>query len=315
MNDISTVFVTGGLGFIGSHLVDRLIDEEYDVIVLDDFSSGLESNVSQIRNPKLRVVRGSVLDTKVLADCMKNADAVVHLAAIVSVQRSLSEPHLTHDVNVTGTLNLLSEGVRQRVRKFIFASSAAVYGRSENLPLREEYPVNPLSPYGASKAAAEAYCTAFSKSMQMDTVILRFMNVYGPRRSSSQYAGVMIKFAEAVRKGDPLVIYGDGQQTRDFTYVTDIVDAMILSLKSKTDSGVPMNIGTGKPHTINQLARIFEEIGGLSVQRRFMNERPGEIRSSYGDITLARQSIGYQPKVELAEGVRRFMEWYRTKAN
>jgi UDP-glucose 4-epimerase len=308
--------VTGGLGFIGSHLVDRLVDGANDVTVLDDLSSGSKTNLMRPDSPHLKIIRGSILNRDQVAQSMKGADAVVHLAAIVSVQRSISEPNLTHDVNVTGTLNLLSEAARQEIDKFVFASSAAVYGKSKSLPLREDSPVNPLSPYGASKAASEAYCKAFFESMKLATVILRFMNVYGPRRSSGAYAGVMMKFAEAISNDKPLIIYGDGEQSRDFTYVSDIVDAIVLSLESEKTKGVLMNVGTGKPHTINQLAEVFEDLrDGRPAGRQFMSERTGDIRSSYADISVAKNCIGYEPRIELKSGVREFMDWYRNQTN
>src|SRR5205807_4921286 len=169
-------------------------DNGYDVTVLDNFAAGRKSNITAVQSPKLRIIQGDVRDTDSVAKSVTGAEIVVHLAAIVNVQRSISEPHLTHDVNVTGTLNLLAESSAQKIRRFVFASSAAVYGRSKNLPLREDTALNPLSPYGASKAASEAYCRAYFESMGLDTVTLRFMNIYGPRRSSGLYAGVLMKF-------------------------------------------------------------------------------------------------------------------------
>lgn len=308
------ILVTGGAGFIGSHLVDRLINDGYDVTVLDNFSSGRESNIAEVQSPKLSIICGDVRDIDSVAKSVRGADIVVHLAAIVNVQRSISEPHLTHDVNVTGTLNLLAESARQKIRRFIFASSAAVYGRSKSLPLREDNPINPLSPYGASKAASEAYCRAYFESIGLDTVTLRFMNIYGPRRSSGLYAGVMMKFAEAICNDQPLVIYGDGEQSRDFTYVSDVVEAIILSMQSEKASGSLLNVGTGKPHTINQLAGVFADINDKNTQRQFKDSRVGDIRISYADITRASESIGYSPRVALGSGVKEFMDWYRREA-
>ncbi len=293
--------------------MDRLIADKHEVVVLDNFSSGQESNIAVAQSPKLRIIRGDIRDRECVAKSILQADIVVHLAAIVNVQRSLSEPNLTHDVNVAGTLNLLVESARQNVRRFIFASSAAVYGRSKNLPLQEASLVNPLSPYGASKAACEAYCRAYFESMGLDTVVLRFMNIYGPRRSSGLYAGVMMRFAEAISKNKPLVIYGDGNQSRDFTYVSDVVEAIVLSIHSKRAPGGLMNVGTGKPHTINQLVRAFGKVCNRKIRRKFMNARAGDIRSSYADITKARNILGYSPKIALEPGVRRFMEWYRSQ--
>lgn len=311
-----TILVTGGLGFIGSHLVDRLIREGFDVIVLDDYSSGRESNLESIGSRNLKIIRGTILDRKVAAIAVEKANTVVHLAAIVSVQRSIAEPYLSHEVNVTGTLNLLLEASKNKVQKFVFGSSAAVYGKSEILPLQEILPLNPMSPYGASKAASEAYCKAFFESMGLNTVILRFMNVYGPRRSSGLYAGVMTKFAEAISTHQPLVIYGDGEQSRDFTYVSDIVDAIRLSIESEKANGVLMNVGTGKPTTINQLAETFEQLSkGPIVKRRYMKPRLGDIRSSYADISIARKIIGFTPKTELESGVHEFLNWYGHRVN
>jgi len=307
--------VTGGLGFIGSHLVDRLIQDAKKVTILDDLSSGQQESLrAHVSDSSLRLVRGDICETSKLDGALKGADAVVHLAAIVSVTRSIREPELVNRVNVTGTLKLLETCARNRIRRFVYASSAAVYGRNSSPPLKEDDPIRSLSAYGASKAAGEAYCQAYHETHGLETVILRLMNVYGPRANTGAYSGVMTKFAEAVMSGKPLVIYGDGEQTRDFTYISDVVNAIVLALHEEEGVDQIFNVGTGVPTTINQLARVFISISGKEGQIRHVKARRGEVRHSYADISKAKRLLGYRPRVDLQTGLSEFLRWHRETA-
>lgn len=308
------IVVTGGLGFIGSHVVDRLIEDNYNVTVLDDLSSGQLDNLdTHLSNSSFRFVKGDIGDRAKVEEALTGADTVIHLAAIVSVIRSILEPELIHQVNVMGTLNLLDECIKRKISRFVFASSAAVYGRCSNLPLNEEYLTDPLSPYAAAKVAGEAYCQAYYATYGLDTVILRFMNVYGPRTSAGLYSGVMIKFADAIANKKPLTIYGDGEQTRDFTYVSDVVEAIILALNQSEASGEIFNVGTGVQKTVNQLADLFIDLCDSKPQIRYRRARKGEVKHSYADVSKAKRILKYHPKIDLPTGVERFLKWYRSR--
>ena len=304
--------VTGGAGFIGSHVVDRLIQDKYEVIVFDNLSQGLNENIEgHLDNPQFTLQKEDIKNKDKINNALIDAYAVINLAAIVSVIRSIQEPELVHNINVTGNLNLLNTSLKQNVKKFIFASSAAIYGANENLPLKIDYPFNPLSPYAASKVAGEAYCQAYHETYGLNTIILRFMNIYGPR-SIGIYSGVITKFSEAITKKKPLTIYGDGEQTRDFTYVTDAVDTILLALNTKEAQGKTFNIGTGKPTSINQLANLFKNITNNPKQQiQYKDPRKGEIKHSYADITKTTKILGHKPKINLETGIQKYLKWYQ----
>lgn len=312
---LKKIVVTGGAGFIGSHLVDNLILKGYNVKVIDNLSQGLLENIKKhITNDKFEFIKEDIQNKEKINKALNGADVVIHLAAVVSVIRSIKEPELVNSVNVTGTLNVLNACVKQNVKRFIFASSAAVYGGNVNLPVKVECAVNPLSPYAASKAAGEAYCKAYFDSFGLETIILRFMNIYGTRRSTGLYSGVMIKFAEAITKKEPLTIFGDGYQSRDFTYVNDVVNAIILAINKEDAKGETFNIGTGTPTTINELANKFIKITKNSNQKiMYTDPRKGEIRHSYADISKTKKILGYEPKTNQEEALRDFIDWYKNK--
>ena len=309
------IMVTGGLGFIGSNLVDHLISTD-EVTVLDDLSSGRIGNVSRhLKNPKFRFVRGSVLNPGMIDEAIGGASAVVHLAAVVSVALSIEKPLLVHRVNVEGTLNVLESCLKHSVEKFVFASSAAVYGNDLTPPFREDYQSNPSNLYGATKGAGEAYVKAYAETHNLKTVILRLMNVYGPRRSPGPYAGVITKFAEAISLGKPLTVYGNGDQTRDFVHVSDAILAMTSALHKEQAIGHTFNIGTGKPTTVSKLAVIFSRLTEPRSQITHMPERKGEVRASWSNIEKAKEVLGYQPKVSLENGIKSFIQWYNNDEN
>lgn len=297
------VLVTGGSGFIGSHLVDRLVAEGYGVRVLDDLSSGkLENIAGHLRDGGLEFVQGDVRDSSVVSKCLDGVDAVVHLAALIDIAASVANPDLTYDVNVTGTFNLLKQAEKTKVTKFVFASSTAVYGDAKVLPIKEDSVLSPISPYAASKAAGEAFCSAFSNCYGLDTVRLRFFNVYGPRSGITEYSGVITKFLGRAVNGQDLIIYGDGEQTRDFIYVSDVVEALMRALKTDVKGDV-FNVCTGSPTTINKLVKTLRAVTERNLVVRHSAPRTGDILFSNGDPSKAAQKIGFKAKVSLKTGL------------
>jgi len=296
--------VTGGAGFIGSGVVDRLISKGYSVVVLDNFYSGRIENLKRhLSCDGFRLVEGDVRDGKAVRDAMRGVDAVIHLAALIDVEGSVTDPLETHDVNVNGTLNLLYEAVKHGVKRFLFASSAAVYGDGDSLPLREDSPLRPVSPYAASKVAAEHYCSAFFRSYGLGTVILRYFNVYGPRQEHNPYGGVITRFLYNALSDKPLVVFGDGEQCRDFVHVDDVVEATLLALKSDNAVGEVFNVCTGKPTAISELANIAVEVVGKSVQVTHSKPRKGDVKRNYGDPSKAEKALGFVAMVSLRNGL------------
>jgi len=300
------VLVTGGAGFIGSHLVDRLANEGCRVVVLDDLSSGSLENIrGHLDSGKVRFIEGDVRGSEAVEEAMKGADLVCHSAAVVSVPYSMREPLLTHEVNATGTLNLLIASRNHEVERFVYLSTCAVYGEPEYLPVDEAHPTNPVSPYAASKLAAEHYCMAFQQAYGLKTVILRPFNVYGPRQND----GVVAEFVQRVKKGDPPIIYGNGGQTRDFVYVWDAVDAIVLALKHDGIVGKVFNLGTGKATTVNELAGLLLRIFGKDLKPKREEPRIGDVKQSCADIDKAEKELGYKPRFSLEKALRDFVEY------
>ena len=306
------IVVTGGAGFLGSHLVDKLIREGEEIIVIDNLFRGQTENIEQhIPNKKFTLLNDEIQNKTKINDALHLADAVIHFASISSVFRSIVEPEIVNTINVTGTLNMLNLCIKEEVQCFIFASSAAVYGGDRNRPLQENDSLHPLSPFAASKVAGEAYCKAYNETYGLNTIILRFMNIYGPR-ITKVYRRVCSKFAEATIRNEPLVIVGDGKQTRDFTYVTDAINAIILALNNKDIEGETFNIGTGKPTTINQLANLYKKISENPKQEiKYINAKKGDLIHSYADITKAKKKMGYNPKIDIGTGIPKYLEWYK----
>jgi len=304
--------VTGGAGFIGSHTVDALLQSGLRVWVLGDLSSGLLSNLSQWKkNPNLHFKRGDVTKYKTVASLAPKVEAIIHLAALVSPNISIQKPELAHQVNVSGTMNVLRAGVKHSIRRIVFASSSSVYGDAEERSkINENAKLDPITPYGASKLAAEKYCQAFCKSYGLGTISLRYFNVYGARQSSNPYSGVIAIFAQRLLKGLPPIIYGDGLQTRDFIHVSDAVNANLLALRSTKETGEAVNIGTGRATTIEGLYHLLARLMARDrISPRFADARPGDIRASCADIAKARMSLGFEPRIPLRSGLRLLCEW------
>ncbi|MGQ9787925.1 MAG: NAD-dependent epimerase/dehydratase family protein [Candidatus Hadarchaeaceae archaeon] len=304
--DKMRVLVTGGAGFIGSHLVDALLARGHSVTVLDNFSTGSKGNIiHHLDSRSFRLVSGDVRDEEAVKRSLEGADAVVHLAALVSVPLSMKEPALVREVNVGGTLTLLRACLEAGITRFVLASSCAVYGEAEELPIKEETTPQPLSPYASSKLEAESSCRAFYEAHALPVISLRYFNVYGPRQAGGDYAGVMLKFIERLREDQPPVIYGDGNQTRDFVYVTDVVRATVLALEKAGVEGKTINVGTMKRTSINELCGLFLRLSGKSGLRpRYEAARPGEIRHSQADISKAGELLGFRPRVSVESGVK-----------
>lgn len=302
--------ITGGAGFIGSHLADELVQRGYRVIIFDDLSNGKEANIIHLlRDGKASLIKDSVNSLSRLEKVFDGALYVFHLAAVSSVQKSIEDPKLTHEVNTTGTLNVLLAARRNKVAKVIFASSAAVYGNTPAQPLREDLPTNPKSPYAVSKLASELYCAVFTQVYSLPTVALRYFNVYGTRQDlRSEYSGAISKFMEAALQGQRPVIYGDGEQSRDFIYVKDVVAANILAAESEV-SGI-FNIGSGESTTINSLARLINKIVGSNKAPVYKSERPGDVRHSLADISEA-YAYGYKPVFDLEAGLKDMIGTYQ----
>jgi UDP-glucose 4-epimerase len=310
------VLVTGGCGFIGSHIVDALVQEGYSVGILDNLSTGDRDNVREhLDRGSVILHSGDVRDFTFVEKTVVGYDVVIHEAALVSVTRSVENPLTTNEVNINGTLNVLWAAVKAKVGRFIYASSSSVYGETETLPKTETMRTVPISPYGASKLAAENYCKVFAKVYGLRTINLRYFNVYGPRQKYGPYSGVIPIFIRQVAKGEPPTIYGDGKQSRDFTFVSDVVKANLLCLEKDIEPGAVFNIAAGRPVTVNRLASTTVELMGKEgLAPRHVKSRAGDIRHSYADIGKARDVLGYSPEVKIEEGLRRLIEWMKTNA-
>jgi nucleoside-diphosphate-sugar epimerase len=304
--------VTGGGGFIGSHIVENLVRQRNTVVkVIDDFSTGKRENVEAFKND-VEIIEADIADTKNLAQCLKGADYVIHQAAIPSVPKSILDPLKSHNANVNGTLNLLLACRDAGVKRVVYASSSSLYGDSPTLPKREGMMPNPLSPYGAQKLFAEMYCEVFTKAYGLETVSLRYFNVFGPRQdSTSQYSGVLALFIPAVLQGRRPTIYGDGLQSRDFTYVQNVVEANLIACKVPGVGGQVFNVACGDRITVNSMLHQINKIVGVDISPVYAEPRSGDIKHSQADITRAREHLGYEPKVSFEEGLRATVEWYR----
>ena len=305
---MSRVVVTGGGGFIGSNLVRALLERGDEVRVLDNFSTGNRANLEGL---DIEIVEGELRSYERVHNAVRKADVVYHLGALGSVPRSVQDPLTSSAVNVEGTLNVLLAARDEGVRRVVFSSSTSVYGSSRQLPTTEDNPPDPISPYGVAKLAAERYCISFSRVYEsFESVVLRYFNVFGPRQSPlSQYAAVVPLFVTAIAAGRPVQIHGDGEQSRDFTYVGNVVDATLRAGETQGASGEIFNIAAGSPASVNRLADTIGAILGLPVEKEYLPPRAGDIRDSWADLGKAQRILGYTPAIGLDDGLRRTVEF------
>jgi nucleoside-diphosphate-sugar epimerase len=306
--------VTGGAGFIGSHIVEELVRRGNMVRVLDNFSTGRRENLRfgvGDHSKRIEIIEGDIRDYRTVRDAVDAMEIVFHEAALPSVPRSIKDPITTNDVNVGGTLNVLSAAVDAGTKKIVYASSSSVYGDNPTLPKHESMTPNPLSPYAVSKLAAEKYCYAFSRVHGMHTVSLRYFNVFGPRQEpDSQYAAVIPRFIKAMMNDQQPIIYGDGEQSRDFSYVANVVDANLLAATTECKPGAVMNCACHGQVTLNDLVRCINETLGKKIRPIYAGPRAGDIRHSFGSIETAFNEIGYVPGTDFETGLRNTVQWF-----
>jgi nucleoside-diphosphate-sugar epimerase len=307
---VSKFLVTGGAGFIGSHIVDALIRNGDKVKVLDDFSSGKEANLAGALH-KIELIRGDIRDKGLVKKAVSSVDYILHQAALRSVPKSMGQPHLYNDVNITGTLNILEVSRDAKVKRVIFASSSSIYGEIDKLPEKEDFYPQLISPYALTKLAGEYYCRMFSIVYGLGTVSLRYFNVFGPRQSlENEYAVVIPKFITCVLKDEPPPVHGDGRQTRDFTYVENVVQANLRALTAENASGGVFNIACAKAYSVLDIVTFVNKILKKSIKPAFTPKRPGDVRDTLADISKAKGILGYSPKIGFEEGLRRTVAYF-----
>ena len=303
------ILITGGAGFIGSHLTDLLLKQGNFVRILDNFSSGKLKNLPT-GNPNLEILTGDIRNQDEVAEAVKGIDGVVHLAAVASVQASVEDPDSTHGSNFIGTLNLLEDCRREKIKRFLYASSAAVYGDVTTLPVSEDTPLNPLTPYAADKLAGEYYLDFYRREHRIEPGIFRFFNVFGPRQDpSSPYSGVISIFADRSISKQPITVFGDGEQTRDFIYVNDLTRILLQALNSDTIETGPVNVGTGQQTSIN---KIIDTLGHIQQQKltvSYASPRPGDIKYSVADISRLQTRFAFKPEVSLKQGLKKLLDY------
>jgi UDP-glucose 4-epimerase len=308
------VLVTGGAGFIGHHLVRRLIADGDDVHVLDDLSTGFKWRLEPVLE-SIKLVEGSILSPYALDEAAAGCDVILHEAAIPSVARSVLEPRVTSDVNVDGTIEVMLAAARHKVKRVVFAGSSSVYGIPESLPCRESQLPAPTSPYGAAKIAGEHYVTTMGALSGVETVVLRYFNIFGPGQDpDSEYSAVVPKFVTAVLQGEQPLINGDGLISRDFTYVDNVVEANMLAARGNVPTGITCNVACGSRYSLLELLQAIADALGQPVEPRFGPPRAGDILHSQADISRAQQALGYTVKVPFGEGIARTVAWYRAQA-
>ncbi len=308
---MAVYLITGGAGFIGSNLVDELLRRGERVRVLDNLATGRAENLAAVRE-RIEWSRDDLRDREKVRPLFEGVDYVIHEGAMPSVPRSIEDPLTSNEVNIDGTLNVLLAAREAKVKRVVMAASSAAYGDFPTLPRVEDQPPRPLSPYALTKLAGEQYCLLFTRLYGLETVPLRYFNIFGPRQNPhSPYTGVLSKFITAYLRGTTPVIFGDGEQSRDFTYIANTVDATLRACTVPQASGHVINIGVGERHTLNETIELLNKIFGKQVKPQYTSPRPGDARHSHADITLARQLLGYQPLVGFEEGLRRTVDWYR----
>jgi UDP-glucose 4-epimerase len=313
MSEKKRILITGGAGFIGSHLAEDLVKSGYSVKIIDDFSTGNVNNILGLFNHKnFKMIRGSITNKEMLAKAVSDVDVIFHLAAQIHVDRSIIEPRYTFEVNTLGTLNILDAALENDVEPVVYASTSEVYGSAKYVPMDEDHPMNPASPYAASKAAADRLCFSYYNTYKLPVVMVRCFNTYGPRQKDSGYAAAIPKFIRRTLAGLPPVIYGNGKQTRDYMYVKDTVKAYKLVLKSYENVlGKAINFGTGKETKILDLANTIAELAGNKSVPVHVAPRSGEVTRLCADTTLVEKTLGFTPSYPIRKGLEEFMNWYR----
>jgi len=307
---VARYLVTGGAGFIGSHIAERLVERGDSVVVLDNLSTGKAENLAGFRD-RITFIEGDLRDLDTVKGACRGMDYVLHEGALASVPRSIADPMASNEVNVNGTLNLLAAARDAGVKRVVYAGSSSVYGDTPTLPKQEDMPANPLSPYAISKYAGEMYCQVFTRLYDTEAVVLRYFNVFGPRQDpTSQYAAVIPLFVTALRRGEAPHVFGDGEQSRDFTYVANVVEANLLACEASEAAGQVINVACGDRITINELIKVMQQLLEVDTKPVYDQPRPGDVKHSMADITRARDLLGYGVVVPLEEGLRRTVEWF-----
>ena len=314
MNNSKTekVLVTGGAGFIGSNIVKKLLELGYFVRVVDNFSTGKRENIKEfLGNSNFELIEGDISNIETAKKVVKGMDFILHEAAIPSVPRSINNPFASNKSNIDGTLNILIAARDEKTKKLVYAASSSIYGDSLKLPKQENDPINPISPYALTKFAGEKYCQLFSKLYGLPTVCLRYFNVFGPKQDpNSQYSAVIPKFIKSVLKNESPTIYGDGNQSRDFTYVDNVVEGNILASQSKI-SGEVINIACGGKTSLNDLLKYIDQILGKNIKPVYDKPRLGDVKDSLADISKAEKMLNYKPEIEIKEGLKKTIEWLK----
>lgn len=306
--------ITGGAGFIGSNIARKALGEGGEVVILDDFSTGYEANLEDIKND-VTVIEGDICDMATVKKAMEGVDYVHHHAAVVSVVRSVDDPLRTNAVNTGGTLNLLVAARDAGVKRFVFAGSSSAYGDNPTLPKQEDMKPDPLSPYAVSKLAGEMYVRVFNDVYGLPAVTLRYFNIFGPHQDpTSQYAAVIPIFINRLASGEPPIVYGDGEQSRDFTYIDNAVSANLLAATAEGAPGKVFNVACGERFTLNELLKRLHGLVGKQVPATYEDARPGDIKHSLGDITRAREVLGYKPLVTFEDGLKATVDWFLPRA-
>ncbi|UCH51410.1 MAG: SDR family oxidoreductase [Chloroflexota bacterium] len=307
---MSNYLITGGAGFIGSNLVKKLTKRGYDVRVLDNFSTGRRANLWEITSD-IELIEGDLRSYHLVEQAVDGIDYILHQGALPSVPRSVRDPVTSSEVNITGTLNLLDAAVAAGVKRVVYASSSSVYGDNPTLPKAEEMIPSPLSPYAVTKLTGEYFCRVFNRIYGLETISLRYFNVFGPNQDpNSEYAAVIPKFIRSIQHGEQPIIYGDGTQSRDFTFVDNVIEANMLACKQENVSGEVINIACGERYTLLDLVAALNDIMGTSIEPRFVKPRPGEVKHSLASIEKARSLMGYESKVDFIEGLKRTVNYF-----
>jgi len=303
--------VTGGAGFIGSNIVETLVAGGEEVVVIDDLSTGKIENIEPWIN-SIKFIEGDIRDREKVREAMSGVDYVLHQAALASVPRSIENPVLVNEVNVSGTITLLEEARKAGIKRFVYAASSSAYGDTEVLPKTEDMPAAPLSPYAVSKLTGEYYCSVYNHVYGLSTVSLRYFNVFGPRQDpNSQYAAVIPIFISSLLRGERPTIFGDGEQSRDFTFVTNVVNANILASRCEEAAGQVLNVACGERYTLNELFSLLRQMINVEIDPVYADPRPGDVKHSQADISRAKELLKYEPEISFKEGLEKTVEWYR----